>query len=188
MNKGLKIIGVIMSLLLLSVFLAIALINAPYIMPEQLERFRFFTLTNYYMQQYIFWAAVLFAVLAIIILLVVLFYPKSRGTFVMKREDGKLTIDKKAIEGLVRSHLHEEEFIHSPKVRIRSTKNRIHIHVNGDLKRTSSLVGKTGVLMQDIEEEVTKVLGTKETVKVAVTYSGYEEQEDTRDYKHSRVE
>ncbi|BDP53666.1 hypothetical protein EfmJHP35_15900 [Enterococcus faecium] len=38
---------------LLSVFLAIALINAPYIMPEQLERFRFFTLTNYYMQQYI---------------------------------------------------------------------------------------------------------------------------------------
>lgn len=40
----------------------------------------------------------------------------------MKREDGKLTIDKKAIEGLVRSHLHEEEFIHSPKVRIRSTK------------------------------------------------------------------
>ncbi len=46
MNKGLKIIGVIMSLLLLSVFLAIALINAPYIMPEQLERFRFFTLTE----------------------------------------------------------------------------------------------------------------------------------------------
>ena len=40
MNKGLKITGVIMSLLLLSVFLAIALINAPYIMPEQLERFR----------------------------------------------------------------------------------------------------------------------------------------------------
>ena len=96
MNKGLKIIGVIMSLLLLSVFLAIALINAPYIMPEQLERFRFFTLTNYYMQQYIFWAAVVFAVLAIIILLVVLFYPKSRGTFVMKREDGKLTIDEKS--------------------------------------------------------------------------------------------
>ncbi|BDP69993.1 transposase [Enterococcus faecium] len=32
-------------------------------------------------------AAVVFAVLAIIILLVVLFYPKSRGTFVMKREE-----------------------------------------------------------------------------------------------------
>ena len=113
MNKVLKIIGVIMSLLLLSVFLAIALINAPYIMPEQLERFRFFTLTNYYMQQYIFWAAVVFAVLAIIILLVVLFYPKSRGTFVMKREDGKLTIDKKAIEGwYVPIYTKKSSFIH----------------------------------------------------------------------------
>lgn len=113
MNKGLKIIGVIMSLLLLSVFLAIALINAPYIMPEQLERFRFFTLTNYYMQQYIFWAAVVFAVLAIIILLVVLFYPKSRGTFVMKREDGKLTIDKKRSKGwYVPIYTKKSSFIH----------------------------------------------------------------------------
>ncbi|MGG2895224.1 alkaline shock response membrane anchor protein AmaP [Enterococcus lactis] len=187
MNKGLKITGVIMSLLLLSVFLAIALINAPYIMPEQLERFRFFTLTNYYMQQYIFWAAEH---------LPFCYYHLASRSFLSKikrnfrYETGRRQIDdrQKAIEGLVRSHLHEEEFIHSPKVRIRSTKNRIHIHVNGDLKRTSSLVGKTGVLMQDIEEEVTRVLGTKETVKVAVTYSGYEEQEDTRDYKHSRVE
>ena len=102
-----------MSLLLLSVFLAIALINAPYIMPEQLERFRFFTLTNYYMQQYIFWAAVVFAVLAIIILLVVLFYPKSRGTFVMKREDGKLTIDKKRSKGwYVPIYTKKSSFIH----------------------------------------------------------------------------
>lgn len=108
--------------------------------------------------------------------------------FLLKREDGKLTIDKKAIEGLVRSHLHEEEFIHSPKVRIHSTKNRINIHVKGDLKRTSSLVGKTGALMHDIQEQVTKVLGTKESIKVAVTYSGYQDQTDVRDHKHSRVE
>ena len=74
--------------------------------------FAFNTLTNYYMQQYIFWAAVVFAVLAIIILLVVLFYPKSRGTFVMKREDGKLTIDKKR-RRVGTFHLHEESsFIH----------------------------------------------------------------------------
>lgn len=33
------------------------------------------------------------------------------------------------------------------------------------MKRTSSLVGKTGVLMQDIEEEVTKVLEQKKRSK-----------------------
>ena len=97
MNKGLKIIGVIMSLLLLSVFLAIALINAPYIMPEQLERFRFFTLTNYYMQQYIFWAAVVFAVLAIIILLVVLFYPKSNNRQKSDRRVGTFPFTRRRV-------------------------------------------------------------------------------------------
>lgn len=50
MNKGWKIIGIIASLFLLSVLLGVAVINAPYIMPKQLERFRFFVITNYYMQ------------------------------------------------------------------------------------------------------------------------------------------
>ena len=124
MNKGWKIIGIIASLFLLSVLLGVAVINAPYIMPKQLERFRFFVITNYYMQQYLFWAAVVFAILVFILLLVVLFYPKSKGTFVLKQKDGTLTLDKKAIEGLVRSQLHEEEFVGSPKVKIRSTKNK----------------------------------------------------------------
>lgn len=187
MNKGWKIIGILASLFLLSVLLGVAIISAPYIMPEQLERFRFFVITNYYMQQYLFWTAVVFAILVLILLLVVLFYPKSRGTFVLKQKDGKLTLDKKAIEGLVRSQLHEEEFVRSPKVRVRSTKNKIHVHVKGDLKRTSSLLGKTSTLMRDVEQQVSRVLGTEHRIAVAVTYSGYEDH-DTTDYKHSRVE
>ncbi len=139
------------------------------------------------MQQYLFWAAVVFAILVFILLLVVLFYPKSKGTFVLKQKDGTLTLDKKAIEGLVRSQLHEEEFVGSPKVKIRSTKNKINVHVKGDLKRTSSLVGKTSALMREIEQKVRNVLGTEQNIGVAVTYSGYEEQ-NTRDNKHSRVD
>lgn len=187
MNKGWKIIGVIASLFLLSVLLGVAVINAPYIMPKQLERFRFFVITNYYMQQYLFWAAVVFAILVFILLLVVLFYPKSKGTFVLKQKGGTLTLDKKAIEGLVRSQLHEKEFVRSPKVKIRSTKNKINIHVKGDLKRTSSLVGKTSALMREIEQTVRNVLGTEQNIGVGVTYSGYEEH-NTRENKNSRVE
>ncbi len=85
------------------------------------------------------------------------------------------------------SQLHEEEFVGSPKVKIRSTKNKINVHVKGDLKRTSSLVGKTSALMREIEQKVRNVLGTEQNIGVAVTYSGYEEQ-NTRDNKHSRVE
>ncbi|MGM9902586.1 hypothetical protein A5844_000101 [Enterococcus sp. 10A9_DIV0425] len=188
MNKGVKIIGVIVSLLFLSVLLIIALVNAPYVLPEQFERFRFFTITNYYMQQYLFWAAVIFAIVIVLVLLFVLFYPKSKGTFVLKQKDGKLVLDKKALEGLTRSYLHEEEFIHSPKVKVHATKQKINIHVKGDLKRTSSLIGQTGALMHEVQQQIIRVLGPEQNIKVAVTYNSYQAEKETDDHKHSRVE
>ena len=164
MNKGVKTIGVIGTLLLLSVLLFAILLSATYPLPFQLEKFRFFSITNSYVQQYVFWLAVAFAILTIITLLVFLFYPKTIGNFLLKHGDGELTLDKKAIEGMVRSHLHEDEFIHSPKV-----------NVKGELKRTSALIGKTGTLMKEIENEVQHILGTKEPVKVSVKYTVFEE-------------
>ncbi|MEY8444607.1 alkaline shock response membrane anchor protein AmaP [Enterococcus ratti] len=187
MNKGWKIIGILVSLFLLLVLLGVVFINVPYLMPQQLERLRFFVATNNYFQYYLFWAAVVFAILVLILLFVVLFYPKSKGTFVLKQNTGQLTLDKKAIEGLVRSQLHEEEFVSTPRIRVRSTKNKIYVHVKGDLKRTSSLIGKTSMLMQDIERQVKRVLGTEQNIAVAVTYSGYE-HDDRKAYKHARVE
>ena len=138
MNKGVKTIGVIGTLLLLSVLLFAILLSATYPLPFQLEKFRFFSITNSYVQQYVFWLAVAFAILTIITLL-------------------------------------EDEFIHSPKVNVKATKNKIAVNVKGELKRTSALIGKTGTLMKEIENEVQHILGTKEPVKVSVKYTGFEE-------------
>ena len=52
MNKGVKTIGVIGTLLLLSVLLFAILLSATYPLPFQLEKFRFFSITNSYVQQY----------------------------------------------------------------------------------------------------------------------------------------
>ena len=131
MNKGVKTIGVIGTLLLLSVLLFAILLSATYPLPFQLEKFRFFSITNSYVQQYVFWLAVAFAILTII--------------------------------------------IHSPKVNVKATKNKIAVNVKGELKRTSALIGKTGTLMKEIENEVQHILGTKEPVKVSVKYTGFEE-------------
>ncbi|HBH6787934.1 TPA: alkaline shock response membrane anchor protein AmaP, partial [Enterococcus faecium] len=48
MNKGVKTIGVIGTLLLLSVLLFAILLSATYPLPFQLEKFRFFSITNSY--------------------------------------------------------------------------------------------------------------------------------------------
>ncbi|OJG82886.1 hypothetical protein RV14_GL002178 [Enterococcus ratti] len=174
MNKGTKTIGVIVSLLLLSILLFTALISTVYPLPILLDRFRFFTVTNYWVQQYIFWVAAVLALLMLITLLVLIFYPNTIGTFLLKKGDGELTLDKKAIEGMVRSHLQADEFIQSPKVSIKATKNKIAVGIKGELKRTSSLIGKTGTLMEEIEKEIKQLLGTNEPVKVTVKYTDYQ--------------
>lgn len=189
MNKGTKTIGVIFSLLLLSILLFVALISAIYPLSESFERFRFLTVTNYYVQQYVFWVAVALSILLIIALLILIFYPKTIGTFLLKKGDGELTLDKKAIEGMVRSHLNEEEFIQSPKVNVKATKNKVAVAIKGELKRTSSLIGKTGTLMEEIEKEIKQLLGTDEPVKVSVKYTGYQAPTNKHQSdEHARVE
>lgn len=186
MNKGVKVIGIIGSLVILSVSLTAALLYSEYQLPRFLEEIRYFVATNFYFQQYIFWVAVVFSILVVILILFILFYPKTKTTFVLKREHGTLAVDKKAIEGLVRTKLRAEEFIHSPRIVVRATKNRIKIKVKGELKRTSSLIGQTDQLMKEIEAEVKRLLGVNEPVQVTVTYQQF--QKTTKENKHSRVE
>lgn len=188
MSKEVKIISIMVSLILLTVLLGVALINEPYLLPEQLDDFRFFIISNYYMQQYFFWTAIALSIAIIILLLIILFYPKSKRTFVLKHKDGKLILDKKAIEDFVLSNLSEKEFMHYPKVKVYSTNNKINIHVKGDLKRTSSLIGKTNSLIQEIKEKVEQVIGEDQNIKIGVTYNGYQKKVSFNNNKHIRVE
>ncbi|WP_459166868.1 Asp23/Gls24 family envelope stress response protein, partial [Enterococcus faecium] len=50
-------------------------------------------ITNSYVQQYVFWLAVAFAILTIITLLVFLFYPKTIGNFLLKHDSSKKVIE-----------------------------------------------------------------------------------------------
>ncbi|MGG5372111.1 alkaline shock response membrane anchor protein AmaP [Enterococcus sp. AZ196] len=187
MNRGIKAIGIIVSIVLITVLLFSILLSSVYPLPFMLERFRFFSVTNNIMQQYIFWAAVVFVAILLIVILVLLFYPKTISTFTLKRGDGQLTLDKSAIEGMVRSYLRDEEFVDSPRVAVRATRNKIKVNIKGKLKRTSSLIGKTGTLMSEIEQKVKQMLGTEEPVKVAVKYTGYQETEHKQYSDDTRV-
>lgn len=187
MNKGAKTIGAILLILLLSVLIFAMLLSSVYPLPFKLEEFRFLSLTNFYVQQYVFWVTAAFAVLTLILILVLLFYPKTYRSFLLKKGDGELTLDKKAIEGMVRSRLTKEEFVSSPKVTIKATKNKIDVKVKGELKRTSSLIGKTGALMTDIERDVKQIIGTNEPVNVLINYTGFDSPQSKR-VEHSRVQ
>lgn len=188
MNKIVKVVSIIGCLMLLTVLLESVLINTPLLLSEKLGRFIYFMVTNDYWRQYTFWVALVFSIVTVILFFIVLFYPKYKSTFVLKQKNGKLTLERKAIEGIVRSNLHEKEFIGSPKIKVNATKNKINVHVKGELKKTSSLVGKTNNLIQEIKEQLIQVLGARQDIRIYVTYNECHKQKSFSNDRHSRVE
>lgn len=190
MNRGVKTIGIVLSLILMSVLLVIIAFTSPYLnLPFGIGRGEFLrnTLTNYMIRQYLFWVALVFAIVLLIGILVLIFYPKVKQTFVLKEEKGRLSLDKRAIEGFVRSKLQGMGFVASPNVKVRATKRQIKVKVKGQLTRTSSLIGKTNTLMAEIQQELQEILGSQEKVKVNVAYTSYEEYKEPTENR-SRVE
>lgn len=76
------------------------------------------------------------------------------GIFLLKYGDGELMLDKKVIEGMVCFYLYEDEFIYLLKVNVKVMKNKIVVNVKGELKWILVFIGKMGILMKEIENEV----------------------------------
>lgn len=191
MNRGLKAVGIIVSVILISVFLVVLAISSPYLnLPFGMRRTEFLlgSLSNYYFRQYLFWVALVLIAILLIFILFLIFYPKAKQTFVLKEDKGQLTLDKKAVEGFVRSKLKDAGFVSAPNVKVRATKNKIKVKVKGQLTRTSSIIGKTGAVMEEIQRELQHILGNKEKVKVDVTFAKYDDEQDKNASDHSRVE
>lgn len=190
MNRGVKAIGIIVSLILMPVLLMVIAISSPYLnLPFGIRRGEFLrnSLTNEYFRQYLFWIALAFTVILLLFILFLIFYPKVKRTFVLKEDRGRLSLDKRAIEGFVRSKINGAGFVASPEVKVRATKNKIKVKVKGQLNRTSSHIGKTEALMNEVQTELQEILGSREKVKVDVAYQSFEEEQNATENR-SRVE
>lgn len=175
MNKILKTILIIISLVLLSIFLSVAAIY--YFIasnPLDLSSLQQFVLTNNYAQIYLFWVAVALAIITVIGIFVILFYPKRVTKFVLHEERGKLALDKRAIEGYVRTSIKQEDFMNDPKVNVAATKNKIKVNVRGQLKKTSGLVGQTDRWAKNVETKIRELLGPEEKVSIKVKLQALE--------------
>lgn len=134
-------------------------------------------MTNYIAQQYLFWVGAVLAILMLVAILVIIFYPKTTGKFTLKDNHGKLSLDKRAIEGYVRTSINKGDFMNSPKVNVKATKNKIKVKVKGNLKRTTSMIGKMDVWAAQMQDELMRVLGPNEKVVVDVKYVGFEDDQ-----------
>ncbi|GAA2943619.1 alkaline shock response membrane anchor protein AmaP [Enterococcus raffinosus] len=190
MNRGIKAIGIIISVILMSALLMVIAISSPYMnLPFGIHRTEFIrnSLSNYFLREYLFWVALVFSIILLIFILFLIFYPKVKQTFVLKEEKGRLSLDRKAIEGFVRTKTQNVGFVASPDVKVRATKNKIRIKIKGQLNRTSAHIGKTETLMKEIQQELQEILGSQEKIKVDVAYKSFDDEQDKNTADHSRV-
>lgn len=188
MKKGWKVLLVIISIILISTLLPVMLMNNSYFeLPFGFASIRSFSEINYFLRQYLFWSATIFILLLLILIVVILFYPKAKETFVLKEDKGTLTLKKSAIEGYVSSKLNQREFVEKPRINVHATERKIKVNVNGKLKRTSSLIGKTDVLMKEIQQELQQMLGKEKAIDVNVNFTNFDTEKSKKN-TDSRVQ
>lgn len=180
MNRIVKTLLIIVGLLLITALVPLIVIGAPYVGFDQI-RFLDGLFLNIYFWQYLFWIASAFAILILIGIVFVIFYPQLRHQFKLDSKGGHLVLEQKAIEGFIRSKLSARDFINKPKIKVHATKRKIRVTIDGQLKRTSSLIDQTEAFRSELQQELQRLLGTKEQVIVNVEFNDYQTNKQTTD-------
>ena len=171
MNKVVKILLLLGSLILMALFGAVAittwLADTAWQPPDNVQ---WFLQDNEYARQAIFWVALVLLGIMLFLFLFILLFPRRKGTFELKEEQGKLVLHRKAIEGFVRSSLQDSDFLEAPTIRVKATKRRIKVNVKGTLKRTADLIGQTEAWSKTMEERLARLVGAGHKITIDVHF------------------
>lgn len=125
----------------------------------------FISMDNYplvgpYIQIILFCLSVFFIGLAILLMLVTIFYPKKSNTLVIKGKNGRLSVRKSVVENFVLETLKKEPSIENPRVKVKMSKKKIKIKIVGALRKTMRTTEKQNELVEQIRHEVSDLLAT----------------------------
>lgn len=119
-----------------------------------------YTLIGSYIQIILFCLSVFFIGLAILLLLITIFYPKKSNTLVIKGKNGRLSVQKSVVENFVLENLKKEPSIENPRVKAKMSKKKIKIKIAGALRKTMRTTEKQNELVEQIRHEVSDLLAT----------------------------
>lgn len=190
MNRVEKFLWIVVDLLFLIVFGTLLLIYFPVSNWNwDVRNLQLFILGNNYFGTFIFGLTFFLFIAFLVILLLVIFYPKSTNYLEVKTENGDLTITKRAIEGFVASSINKADFVKSPKVNAHLYKKTVKIRVSGDIKRTSDLIGKQEAWARSLEMQLKNLLGVQQSIAVHVKLKNTAERQanDASDRETARV-
>ncbi|MEW6857140.1 alkaline shock response membrane anchor protein AmaP [Streptococcus iniae] len=139
MAKSLKIIYSLLGLILLSIFAVVIGITRNYVdLPAsydwlQWDIDRTPELLNPGLYYYFFWTALVLAVVTLIFVLVVIFYPRTYTEIQLSKKQGTLLLKKSAIEGYIKTAVHNAGLMTNPNVSATLYKRKFKVDVVGRL-------------------------------------------------------
>lgn len=137
-----------------------------------------------YVPVYLFWGNAILAVILIIALLIIAFYPRTYIDIELPTHGGKLTLKRSAIEGLVREKVLENDFLKSPHINATLYKKKINIDVKGEIIPRVEIAEKSRLLEQEIIDSLKLFFGVDQPVKIKVEVNALNKETNN---KRSRV-
>ncbi|MBJ8325753.1 alkaline shock response membrane anchor protein AmaP [Streptococcus pacificus] len=178
MSKLTKIISFIIGILVLTFLGAVVFINAhSVVLPDYMKWLQYkIELPSYltmfndgFLSQYLFWVSLVLFVVIIIAILVVLFYPRTKTEIDLKEKQGTLLLSKSAIEGYVRSLIHNKEIMETPNVSVKLYKRKFKVVVSGTLESRVNVVPEVSQIKTDIEKGLREFFGLNQSVKFNIS-------------------
>lgn len=182
MNRIQKTLLLLLLIVALLPILFLLLVARPTTMSHSfLDRLEFNLVGREWFVTAMFWIAVAVAVILLVAMLFIMFYPRARAKFVIKQQNGTLAIKNKAIKGLVETNISEKDFVSQPTVDVNATNKKIKVRIKGDLKRTSALVQKTTEWTTEIRRQIKQLMGNDYNIIVDVKFKNVEKESKNTD-------
>lgn len=174
MSKSRKILFLIICILILTILIPVLLdFHKVSGLDLQLFTWKNIPFVGYFLSRYVFWGTLVLSSLILLLMLVILFYPKRRLEIQLADADGKLMLKNSAIEGFVRSLVTDHGFIKDPTVSVNSWKNKCIVSVKGAIVPSENIIKRSQLIQEEIATGLTEFFGLNHDVKLEISVSDF---------------
>ncbi|AYW45978.1 alkaline shock response membrane anchor protein AmaP [Tetragenococcus koreensis] len=168
-----SLIGILLLLLIFTLFFVLVENQEAVQLPVRFISMYDYPWIGMYMQQLLFWFSALLLVLTVLLLVITIFYPRKKNTLVLEQGQGTLKIQKKAVENFVLQIVNQEPFVENPAIKVKMYNKKIRIKVSGYMKKVMAIPDKQNELVDEIQSQVSSLMGTTENIKTEVSLENY---------------
>lgn len=180
MSNSKKILLLIFCILILTIFLPI-LIDYHEVSDLGIQLFSWRQLyLEFVISRYIFWGTLVLSALVLILILVILFYPKQYLEIQLAEKKDTLKLRNSAIESFVRCLVIDHRFMKDPKVQVNSRKNKCFVYVEGTILPSENISSRCQFIQNEITHGLKRFFGIEREVKLEVKVKEVEPRKTTK--------